>query len=246
MWNLLTSNLSDNRNVFQVSGLNLFVTKKKVNSTLITVDPQSQYSQNVKPSFERPVDLYTPVPILSKIYVLNNLVSVLGFKEVFNINLLEDDSFYRDYIEDSTYILSSLTVLPISGFKTLNYEDFTEVNYFYTYNFDSNQFFSIESINVEGLIYKPNQFSFNGTTLVVEADACCGPQEGNTFNLSITYSAEEAKEIHNVYIFDFTDQDVDFIDALSSNNQTFQFSSEVVAGSLLYNRVKKLAICIKD
>jgi hypothetical protein len=246
MWILETTNTTKPVSITEnLPGLNLFSTLLNTNGTLSTIDPQAQYSEGTIPSFIPVLDLVPPVPTESKLYIIDFLVGVNTFTEVYNINLLEEDSFYRDYVENKTYILSSLTSLDIRGTVQIPYEDFVEANLIYTYSFSSSQSFTITLINVNGLLYTPGGFTFDGTTISLEADLCCGPQVGDIFELSISYTEDNASTTYPLYLFDFSTEDIDMIDSMSWNNTTFQFSSEIVPNSLLYNRVSKLAICIR-
>ena len=244
MWSLETNNLTDNRDVFNVLGLRLFSTNQRVNSTLALVDPQAQYSLNTSADFIPVLDLEPPTPTVSNLYVLDDLVSIEDLEEIFNINLLKEGSYYLDYVENKTYLLSQNTDLIITSTSNLEFADFIEINYFYSYTFDTVQSFDISLVNVNGLKYYPGNFTFDGQTLTITASQCCGPQPGDTFELTKTYSESSYSKRYLVYLFDFSSDDIDMVDSLTYKNKQFQFSSEVVSNTLLFNRVLSLAICI--
>lgn len=245
-WTLNTTNTTRDFDLSDINGLRLFSTDLPINSTLNVVDPLAPYSLETVPEFEPVLDLETPTPSESILYVINTVVDVTSFTQVFNINLLELESYYIDYVESKTYILSSATGLIITGETELSYDSFSELNFIYTYDFGSPQSFTVDSVNVNGLIFSGANLTFDGQILTITASRSCGPQEGDTFTLSLSYTETAADTTHDVYIFDFSTEDIDVVDSLSWENQQYQLTSEVLANTLLYNRVQKLAIGIRN
>jgi len=251
-WTLITSNTTEDTLIVPTQGLPLFSTTNLSNSSLFTVDPQAHYYEDTPADFEflDETNLILPTPTSLELYVLNHLVTSNTLAEVSNIHRLYTNTFYRDLNDNKTYVLCDSSLASVIQVVDTEYTDWVVSENVFEYTSEDYDFTNLVKISVNGLVYLPGD-GFNHTfsivsssEVVINSEVYCGPQPGDLLTFIFEIPLDTLVKSFSVFSFDFSSQDVDMIDSLPYNNQVFQISSQIQSNTLLYNRIKKLALCI--
>lgn len=245
-------------------GLSLFVTdapRANEEPQFYTADPQSNYNVAAPSTFES-VTKDNPIPTESVIYEFRGLISPTGFTEAPTLFYLDNGRFFYDYIDAATYLVVDGATPTITAEFTNSYDYFdflfvdqgTERIFTLDLSEETFPFNDVSVINVGGLPFtkhpnsstSPGQFFYDTTSqeLRLHADQLCGPTEGVPLDLTFTMDESNAEVTYPVLRFDFSSASFDYIDYVSHQNVKYYPSSEVTSGTLIYNRIDKIALCL--
>jgi hypothetical protein len=135
----------------------------------------------------------------------------------------------------------------------LNYED-AEIlesgdNLYVTFNLSEYSYNSILSIDIGGLNYEEavsqpttaGQFYEEDGKLTIHSSLSCGARPGLLINLTLNVGFTSSLDCKR---FNLSSYNLAYVDYLSHGNRVFYPSTEVVSGTLIYNSVNKVALCL--
>lgn len=269
MWTLDNTSLptdGETRTEEDSLGLSLFVTdlpRTNEDPVFYTADPQDIYNKDTKQGFETVVSEDSPVPTTSKFYVFSGFVEVDGAEEASSLYYLDNNRFFYDYIDKISYYVVDSATTTFSGSYEEDYDylDFdidisTSVDPVLTLDLNSTNlvFSDIEEIDVEGRVYSKSatspppieQFFWDSTSrlLTVQASQVCGPVDGDTITVKYLLDETTYDEVLDVFRFDLSTLELDYVDYISHQNIAYYPSSEITTNTLIYNRIDKVALCL--
>lgn len=250
MWNLIGNNLGTEIKTAS-RGLPLF--------TLVpaTGIPTEQSSNSLFASQPTESDEVIEDPTLIKesegfIYIYPLTVNLPAYAKQTTTNLNSFNHYYSSggktvlYVENK--LVSNPTIELVEEIYTSNLEanlsDFT-----YSVILEKD-FQTISKIYTEGLIYLPDQFSYNSATklLTIDGSPSCRPRIEDPFSVvEISGTVNITPNVYKTLIFDFSDTNtwgnIQSIESLDWQNKTFIKSFQISNFGLLYNTSSKKAIC---
>ncbi len=246
-------------------GLSLFVTdgdRANQNPEFYIVDSQSNYNRVTPLTFDS-VTEETPIPTDSTIYEYRGFVSPSGFTESPTLFYLDNNRFFYDYIDFSTFVVvpgASNPAISATFDVAYNFYDFTaldqgnEIFYSIDLSEETFNFNDLESINVGGLTYfksaisstSPGEFYREPSTNVVtiHTDKFCGPSPEISLDFTFSLTEAQAENTYSALRFDFSSSNLDYIDFLSHQNINYYPSAEITSKTLIYNRIQRIALCL--
>jgi len=243
-----------NRNL----GLSLFWSVSTNNNSFFTADSQVNTRSFNTPTYKTIIE-EDPVPTKSKIFILRGLLDISGFEEVRNLFLLDNSRYFKNYIEEVTYVVAPASfsgVLPL----TVSYGRFSttisdsimlELNLSESvYSIDD-----ISSIEVGGFSFTKSLtepinrgyffYDLQTRILKIHSSKTCGITPNSTILIKADVTEEEAIETFDLLRFEYpTNTKLDFIDSIYFENKVFYRSTEIESGSVLYNKSRRVALCL--
>jgi hypothetical protein len=220
--------------------------------SFVKLDPQSgSFSKKEKPAFVSTVVNNLPTPTKSSLFILEGLFDT-SLTQVYNINVIEEESYFQDLVESKTYILTTNSSLEVTSTIELLETDFLRSDSVLSYSFDEAQSFTLETVTSEGLVYTEgtpedsHSFSFEDSAdLEIYITPFCSPRIGSYINLEVSNLVSEvASSSFEVLVFDLGSTTLSSADSLTWQGKSYMYSLDIQRGSLLFNRVIKVLIAI--
>ena len=245
-------------------GISLFLTngpRANQEPQFYSADPQATYSTITPPTFDSVIE-DTPIPTDSVIYQYRGLVEPTNFTEAPTLFYLDNNKFFFDYIDAATYVVVDAASSSVSLSFSKDYDYFSfesiSVNEDLVYTLDLSQedfsFSDISNIDVGGLVYSKvlstptsaGEFFFDTTNqqLTIRTSTTCGPSQNVDFSISFSLNENDVEDTYKALRFDFSSSSFDYIDFVSYQNLSYYPSAEISSGTLIYNRIDKIGLCL--
>lgn len=246
-------------------GLSLFwtdISRSNDEVVFYTADPQSNYNTVTNSPFNT-VTEDNPVPTNSTLYSFRGQISPTGLTEAPTLFYLDDNKYYFDYLDRRTYIVIPEATTSLDSIYEVSYSyyDFSVttsgINIYLEIDLSNNDFDfdDISAVNIGGLAYSKslvsntaiNEFYYSSSdqTLYIHGSITCGPTPDLEVDITFDLTLSEAVESFSVLRFDLSSSNFDYIDYLAHNNINYYPSTEITSGTLIYNRLDKIALCLR-
>jgi hypothetical protein len=242
-------------------GVNLFVSGENP-TFFFKADPQAKSSSSAPLPYQSAL-IEDPIPENLYLYIFKGAVRFPTLTEKTSLFYLEKNCYFIDLLTNFTYLVVDKTETSFLGTLDLeyNYSEFVEVledDYFnLTFSFvDSIYSFSdISSVESGGFAFsKQNSealgdsefyYDVNSKNLTIQSSYAFGATENQSLLLKLDIDFTSYAERFDVWSFTYpSDLNIDFIDYLQYSNKSFYSSTSITSGSLLFNRLSKIALCL--